>query len=81
LHKLILSKFSKKINQNRFSFDCKNKLNDLIVRVGQTVTAQYSADGKWYRAVVDAIQDGRILVRYVDFGNDIEWLPPAAIKM
>ena len=38
-------------------------------RTGQTCCAKYSADGKWYRALVLAPPSPSILVLFVDFGN------------
>lgn len=38
-------------------------------KTGQTCCAKYSADGKWYRALVLAPPSPSILVLFVDFGN------------
>jgi hypothetical protein len=45
------------------------------ITVGTRVMATYSGDGKPYRAIVDQVRPGQYLVRYIDFGNETEWLP------
>ena len=40
------------------------------IEVGQNLCAKFSEDELWYRAVVEACQDdGKFLVRFVDYGN------------
>jgi hypothetical protein len=50
-------------------------------RVGMQCQAKYSKDGKFYRAVIDDIRVDDCLVRYVDFGNDSEWVPLSSLRM
>jgi hypothetical protein len=49
--------------------------------VGMPVMATYSVDGKQYRALIDQMRPGpQYLVRYVDFGNETEWLPAYSVR-
>eukprot|EP01097_Dermamoeba_algensis_P003577 TRINITY_DN2471_c0_g1_i1.p1 TRINITY_DN2471_c0_g1~~TRINITY_DN2471_c0_g1_i1.p1 ORF type:complete len:714 (+),score=235.33 TRINITY_DN2471_c0_g1_i1:166-2307(+) len=47
--------------------------------VGQTVQAKYSADGKWYKAVIKAIKGADYQVTYVDYGNS-EFVGAASVR-
>lgn len=47
--------------------------------VGQTVSAKYSSDGKWYKAIVKAVKGAEYQVTYVDYGNS-EFVGPASVK-
>jgi len=49
--------------------------------VGTVCEAKYSADGVFYKARIDEIQDGNFLVAYVEFGGQQEWLPLSDLKM
>jgi len=49
-------------------------------QIGMRCQAKYSKDGIYYNAIVDKVENGRCLVRYVDFGNDKEWVPLNDIK-
>lgn len=51
-----------------------------VPKVGATVQAKYSQDGYYYRAVVDDVQNGHALVRYIDHGEDQEWVPFSSVK-
>jgi len=42
--------------------------------------ATYTGDKKEYKAVVEELKQGYYLVRYVDFGEEKEWLPISSIK-
>ena len=46
------------------------KLTD--VTVGGLCCARYSADESWYRAVIEAVRDDTLSVRFVDYGNTDE---------
>jgi len=48
--------------------------------VGSQVMATYSGDGLKYKAVITDTKGQYYLVRYVDFGNDMEWLPFSSIS-
>jgi hypothetical protein len=50
-------------------------------KIGQRCQAKYSGDGKYYRAVIDDIRLDDYLVRYVDFGNDSEWVSVSSLKL
>jgi len=39
------------------------------VNVASLCCARYSADGSWYRAIVEDIKDDSVTVRFVDYGN------------
>ena len=47
--------------------DGRLKLSDMTV--GSLCCARYSADGLWYRAVIEDIRDDTVSVRFVDYGN------------
>lgn len=47
--------------------------------VGAQVQAKYSADGKWYKAVVKAIKGAEYQVTYSDYGNS-EFVPAASVR-
>jgi hypothetical protein len=48
--------------------------------VGMQCQAKYSADGRFYKAVIEDSQQGQFLVHYVDFGEDREWVPASSLK-
>jgi len=47
--------------------------------VGERVQAKYSADGKWYKAVIKAVKGADFQVTYLDYGNS-EFVPAASVK-
>jgi len=49
-------------------------------KMGDTVQAKYSLDGKFYPAVIDDIQHGYYLVHYPSFPSYQEWVPLADVK-
>jgi hypothetical protein len=49
-------------------------------RVGMQCQAKYSGDGRFYRAVIDDVRMDDYLVRYVDFGNESEWVSASSLK-
>lgn len=49
-------------------------------KMGDTVQAKYSLDGKFYPAVIDDIQHGYYLVYYPSFQSYQEWVPLADVK-
>jgi len=52
----------------------------ILIR-GMSVMARYSGDGREYRAVIEDIRPGpQYLIRYIDFGNDKEWLPVSCVR-
>jgi len=53
----------------------------ILFTVGTKVIAKYSGDGKEYRGIIDEVRPGpQYLVRYLDFGNDKEWLPVSCVR-
>lgn len=40
--------------------------------IGQIVLAHYILDDNYYRAIVTAVKDKRIMIKYIDYGNDEE---------
>jgi ABC-type Mn2+/Zn2+ transport system ATPase subunit len=47
--------------------------------VGERVQAKYSADGKWYKAIIKAVKGTDYQVTYVDYGNS-EFVPLTSVK-
>jgi hypothetical protein len=50
------------------------------LQIGNYCLAKYSEDGSYHNAVVENIKNGMFLVRYVDFDDDEEWVPPSFLK-
>jgi hypothetical protein len=50
------------------------------LKIGATVQAQYSADGKFYPATVVDLQNGQVLVQYIGFEGSSEWVPYAFVR-
>jgi hypothetical protein len=48
--------------------------------VGSTVQAQYSGDGKYYKAVIVDFKNGQYLVQYPEYANSQEWRPANSIR-
>ncbi|TRY83510.1 hypothetical protein DNTS_016237 [Danionella cerebrum] len=46
-----------------------------LLHSGDLVSAEFPADGAWYRAVVQNKRDGLVEVEFVDFGNEVTLLP------
>ncbi|XP_016347104.1 tudor domain-containing protein 6 isoform X1 [Sinocyclocheilus anshuiensis] len=46
-----------------------------LLQSGDLVVAEYTADGTWYRAVVQNKKNGMVQVRFIDFGNEATLLP------
>lgn len=42
--------------------------------------AMYSGDGKYYRAKIVDVKNGRYLVHYVDFGDSKEWVQKSGLR-
>jgi hypothetical protein len=46
-----------------------NPVPGFTVKTGETCVAKFSADGAWYRAVVESRKGDKCTVRFIDFGN------------
>ena len=49
--------------------DTGQELTMLDFTVGSVCCARYSADGSWYRAMIDSVMDDTVSVTFVDYGN------------
>lgn len=38
--------------------------------IGQMVLAHYTLDENYYRAIVTAVEDKKVRIKYIDYGND-----------
>ena len=62
---------TKVVNPTQFYF--KRFLNGQNIKQGDIVLARYMLDGLFYHAEVSKVQDSRVQVTYVDYGNT-EWI-------
>jgi len=53
--------------------------SELVYEIGEKVQAKYTADGRWYNAVIKTIKGELYNVTYVDYGNS-EFLPSASLR-
>lgn len=52
----------------KYALNC-NPLNEPPV-VGQMVLSQFSLDGNFYRAIVNKIEGNKVMIVYIDYGNE-----------
>ncbi|XP_003424728.1 uncharacterized protein LOC100121386 isoform X2 [Nasonia vitripennis] len=61
-----------KLDQDVAKYALNRKPLSAPLVIGQIVLAHYILDNNYYRAIVTAVKDKKVVIKYIDYGNDEE---------